>query len=275
MSIVQKLFQLLSSKRKALRPYEADALVAIKKRLSLLAQKTIEQQLARFAFVQRLVSDKEVNLYFKASNGEGTAPTLQSPFSEWPIGIVYFSASNSPSPFRATVYVANAQLFSIVFSRSPIGCALSVSDTQIILDPFHHKPKVAPDSHDADHLIKGITQLLPNFPVRAVEPPLDVELRTRFLIATANSLPHDFSNLLSHANGCYIKNWRINGLPLREVPMEGANLFVLAESESQLLCAKDGDGTTSVYLWNMDEERESHAGSSFESALSRCVNVGA
>jgi hypothetical protein len=273
MSIIRKISHLLSWRRKQLRPYELETLITIQATLSPRARSIIDSQLTHFAFVQRHVSDKEVNFYFRVAAGEAVSPLLPSPFPEWPIGIAYFSTSNDAFPTRATVWVANGQLFSIVFSRSPTEGVLSVLEKQMLLDPIHEEDKLTPTSQNVDYLIQRIRPLLPNVQISAIQPPLDADLRRRLLIPTADCVPHDFCTLLSNANGCRVENWQINGLPLREVAMEGSNLFVLAEAEGQLLCAKDGDRARSVYLWNIDNENEISMGTAFANAFKICVSA--
>jgi hypothetical protein len=268
MSLIQRIVQLLTSREEGLRAYELDIITSIHSIVSPLARTIIQAQLDEVAFIQRHAIDKEVNLYPQVPQQSGDSARLPSPFPEWPIGVVYCSAPAYPSLVRATLWIASGRVFSIVFGQSPVAHSVRVVRAHVLFDPTMGMQQLRSGVPEMQYHEPASDDPIPGLDSRAVQPRLVPDLRERFLIPAKLCTPTDYCEVLTRTNGCQVGKWRINGLPLREVAMEGSNLFVLAESHgAELLCALDGDLDKNTYLWNIEEDKGTVVGPSFVSAL--------
>lgn len=271
MSIIRRILRRLIPSRTALHDYETSILQATYDLLAPNARETFERQLKDIALVQRHVRDKEVNLYPKSEDAAEAGHLLASPLLEWPIAMILCRFPHYPESVRATLWVAGGRVFSLIFSDSPTaaGGICRIDNSYLLFDPtkdtLDEATYIAPG-----RLAKvcGIGSLAHRIDPSSVAPPLPRHIQERFLLPANGCVPRDYRELMQHTNGFRVGDWHVGGLPLREVAMDGANFFVLAESsEPFVLCAMDRNRERTTYLWNLEEDRGRPLGPSFLDAL--------
>lgn len=260
-------------RRHRLRPYEEAVVASLEPVVSPSTWAAVREHIAAVSFVQRHTRGKEVNLYY--SDRLMCKCIAPSPFDAWPIAITRYHVQNEPTTIRASVWIAGGRLFSILFSHSPSPYRtgeLSVLSTDILFDPLAFPLRGSLDlvlnGNDLSHAPRYIREMAASFGPDAQSRPLVAEVRERFLLPARDCLPNDFMNILGYTNGFGINGWHCAGLPIQEVAMEEANLFVLASaSEPVVLCAVDGDKTRRVYFYDLERDKGRRLGDSFLAAL--------
>jgi hypothetical protein len=264
MSFMSAIRQLFASRRWRLKECETQVIAALLAAIPSTTRAILELQLQRIAFVQRHAADKEVNFYYDAPPGEGDEPTIVSRFESWPICICYLATADGFPPRRATIWIVSGKLFSIIFSFVPSNTAYSVVETILLAGRGEDELAWGIEELEVLPSTRSIVDVMPRVDNSSIMPPLSPALRAIFLKPCELCLPADFVELLEYTNGFCIGRWRVHGLPLEEVAMDGPNLFVLARSDgAQLLCASDGDYRRKVYLWDIESFQSQSFGSSF------------
>jgi hypothetical protein len=261
----------LFSHRAALLSHERQLIDSTLAAIMPKTRLTLQSQLQHLDFVQRHCDGKEVNLYYKSCVRDGGL-MVPDMLLEWPIAVLRCFFQPSEPNVRASIWIASGRLFSIVFSRQVPRNAqnnIRVLRTEVLFDPFasHAAQLVQPRKANWQHW-ESLRRRCHDTPA----PPLDERLRERFLVPSDGCLPIDFVELLNYTNSFEINNWRIMGLPLREVAMKSFNLFVLAEStDAKCLCARDGDAAKNTYLVNLEDQSQRKLSERFYDALDSLV----
>jgi hypothetical protein len=278
---IRDLLRFMVRGRSRFRPYEDAVLAATAASLGNRARHALQSQLEQVAFVQRHVCDKEVNIFY-APKGSPQDSAVRTIFDEYPLAMVWCS-SGFGDAIRATVWIVKDRLFSIVFDRCPShleSAQVSVLRTLVLCDPSADPVEFAHDRPDPGQLADYLGAHLAKYLSReSVVAPLSPRWRERLLGVAAHCLPLDFQSLLAWTNGFQLGHWRVLGLPLREVAMEGSNLWVVAEcgpemgaeSGPEVLCAKDGDLSRTLYLVHLEDETETPLGPQFQQAAEALV----
>lgn len=277
MSFLNRLLSRGAPRVELLRPYERAVVNSLKPVLSLRAWTALQEQTRSVASVQRLAGGKEVNLFYDRTLtlASSLAP---SPFETWPIAVVHCRAIHSIRGIRASVWIAQGKIASIVFNDFPVAAGideLAGMHAQVVFDPFAVDGVQESDARQPDSIALHLEQAPPEIielarrvGEPAMRPPLSPRYQSQLLVPAQDCLPHDCAELLRYTNGLQLNGWNFAGLPLQEVAMEGANLFVLADADAPyVLCAKDGDAMRNIYHFDLEDHRERCVGNSFLKSL--------
>ena len=253
-----------------LRKYEAAVLSSARELISQDARSRMEWQIGDIERIQRIVNDKEVDLYSKSSGAVELVRLFASSISEWPMAMIFCELPHCPSPVRVTVWVVDGRVFSMIFSQSPTASGeCRIIGSELLYDPTIETGGASvPTILNTEIESWGLNSAVSQIDISTIRPPLQFRLQERFILPGGHCIPHDYRELMQRTNGFRIGTWRIAGLPLREVAMEDSNLFLLAEStEPQILCAMDSDRSRNTYLWNLEENQGISLGPRFIAAL--------
>jgi hypothetical protein len=271
MSFIRKIMQSVFTVGTRFRTYEQLVLASTEAALGPRARMALRSQIERVSRIQRLVNDKDVSIYYDARYVCHDEP-LRCNFAEYPLAVSWCASSECSKSIRATVVIVEGKLFSIVFNRSPgrdgdVG--FNVLQTLILFDPSNESFEGPTRLVELGPLSQCVGDRIQQHIERgSVLGPLPEQLRERFLIPAADCVPRDYQNMLGITNGYQLQNWRVLGLPLREVAMEQSNMFILAESsDGKVLCATDGDQTRTLRLLDLEDESQATLGSRFKVAL--------
>jgi hypothetical protein len=271
MSFIQKIVQSVLPVGRRFRTYEHIILASLEAALEPRGRMALRYQLEHVSRIQRHVTNKEINMYYDAHLA-CSDQVFQCDFAEYPIALLWCSVPECSNLVRASVWIVGGRLFSIVLSRSPgrdWDVGFNVIRTLILCDPSTERVELPTEVVELGSLAQYVGEHLQRrIERRSVLCPLPEPLRERFLLPASDCVPLDYYHMLSITNGYQLENWRILGLPLREVAMEGSNLFVLAESsDSKVLCATDGDTTRALQLVDLEDHSQRELRSQLKAAL--------
>ncbi len=213
------------SQKELFLKHELLVLNAIQSALPFALQEVFQHHVSTVNLVQRHGKGREVNMY-RMDGGRATFPQeriLQSE-GEAVVGTAILSSSSSgPSPV-GKVWAVNGHVFQIMFNANLE--RLRLCDRVL-------STELGPSFSPADAEV-GLfeTELIPGLKVSGTLAPLSPERISNALSFISCSLPEDFLELASRANGFSYSNWKVLGLEdIYETPGAPGS-YVLAEFRS-------------------------------------------
>ena len=265
-----------------LKPYESACLEVWKQRLPDEQRLLLENQLARFDYVERLADGKQVNFW-----------RLGEQPDQWPEDLCFRAAAQrrvvvaatvwlrrkeprSRARLRADITVYRGRFFSIEFDKPPsayFGTESSgeplVDEVAIRYDLAEEGPS-APPLADTGDLTGWLAEWDSRWQLSGVLEPQSEEDRKESLRGFDTVFPDDYLEALAQVGGFRVRNCKVFGLPgVQKIVHPDENYYVFAEVERAYIGARQGAETVEIYELHVEFDVQLYDSKSIRAVLER------